>query len=440
MLRRKAIERFRFWLKHKTKQALLVSGARQIGKTYLIRAFAEENYKTFVEFNLVEDTDVRHSFREASSAKDLMFRISVASSLPLEFGKTLIFIDEVQECPEIMTFIKFLVDKGEYDFVLSGSMLGVELENIRSQPVGYLTEVVMYPLDFEEFCWAGGLSDEVVDSAQESFITKKPLPDHLHKRLMDLFHRYLLVGGMPDAVTAFFTGNSLDQVRKAQEDIVAYYIRDITKYAPRERRLVIKNIFDLIPSELSAQNKRFKLSSIKNIKRYSQVDEEFLWLAKANVALPAYNVRAPVSPLLLSENHSLFKLFLSDVGLLSGSFPKASLLGILDEKPARNLGGIYENFVAQELTAQGFDLRYYSGKKTGELDFVVEKSDGSIVAMEVKSGAHYKSHAALDNALAVKEYDIDEAMVFAETNIIDKGSVTYYPVYLVSMLNASSSV
>jgi len=434
MLRRKALNRFEFWKQNKTKQALLVAGARQVGKTFLIRKFAKSNYENVIEFNLVENIKARDSFREASSAEDLILRMSVASPAPLEPRKTVVFIDEVQECPEIMTFIKFLVDKDDYDYILSGSMLGVELEDIRSQPVGYVTEILMYPLDFEEFCWAAGLGEEPIQLAQSCWENNEALPDYLHERLLALFHRYLLVGGMPDAVVAFFETNSLDQVRVVQEGILKYYARDISKYAPKDRRLVIKNIFDLIPSELQEQNRRFRLSSIENVKRYSQVQDEFLWLTQANVALAAYNVRAPISPLLLSENHRLFKLFLSDVGLLASQFPKESFLGLLSGKPAKQLGGIYENFVAQELVAHGFTLRYYTGKKTGELDFVIERKDGTVAALEVKSGARYKSHAALNNAQAVKEFDISEALVFAETNIEQVGSVTYLPIYLASML------
>ena len=434
MLTRKALSRFEFWKNNKTKQALLVTGARQVGKTFLVRAFAKNHYENFVEYNLLENQAARESFSKASSADDLMFRITVATPIALQPNRTLIFIDEVQECPEIVTFIKFLVDKSEYDFILSGSLLGLELENIRSQPVGYLTEILMYPLDFEEFCWAGGLSDDVLQSVKDAFVTKKPLPDFLHERLTDLFHRYLLVGGMPDAVTAFFATNSLDQVRIAQNDIMRFYARDISKYAPKDRRLMIKNILDLIPSELSKQNRRFRLNSIVDVRRFTQVQEEFLWLTKANVALPAYNIKAPISPLLISENHSLFKLFLSDVGLLASRFPKESSLGALDGFPAKNMGGIYENFVAQELTAHGFALRYFASKKVGEIDFIIEKKDGSIFALEVKSGAEYKSHAALNNAMGIREYDISEALVFAETNIEKNPLVVYLPVYLVSML------
>jgi predicted AAA+ superfamily ATPase len=434
MLKRKASESLKLWFKNKSRHALLITGARQVGKTYLARAFAQKHYQKVVEFNLVDNRAARESFRKAVGADDLMLRMSAASPLALESGKTLIFIDEVRECPEIVTFIKFLVDKGEYDYILSGSLLGVELENISSQPVGYITEVRMYPLDFEEFCWANGLTDDIVVMAHGAFINKEVVPDYLHQRMLSLFHRYLLVGGMPDAVETFIQTNSLDQVRVVQENILTYYRHDISKYASKNRRLVIKNIFDLIPRELSSQNKRFRLSSIKNVKRFTQVVEEFLWLTKAGVALAAYSIRAPIAPLLLNENRSLFKLFQSDVGLLTSQFSKEVALGLLDGKPPKGMGGIYENFVAQELNSHGFALRYFTNKKIGEVDFVLERKDGMLIALEVKSGAEYKVHAALNNALAIKEYEISEPYVFAETNIERAGVVTYFPIYLVSSL------
>jgi predicted AAA+ superfamily ATPase len=238
---------------------------------------------------------------------------------------------------------------------------------------------------------------------------------------------------MPDAVVSYRETNTMNQVRVVQNGIVSYYGHDISKYALKDRRLVIKNIYDLIPSELFNQNRRFRLSSIENVKRFTQVQEEFLWLAKANVALPVYNVKAPVSPLLLYESHSLFKLYLSDVGLLTSRYPQRASIGLLDGNTTMNLGGVYENFAAQEFTAHGFDLRYYSGKRIGEIDFVLERKDGNILAMELKSGSGYKTHAALTNALEVPKFDISEAYVLAETNVEQSGDILYMPVYLAAM-------
>ena len=439
MFKRKAADRFTEWYKKNPNKALLVKGARQVGKTYLIKAFAAEHFKNVVIFDMVEDALARESFSSAASADDLFLRMSVAASAPMVAGETVVFIDEVQFCPNVVTYIKYLVQREGYRFILSGSLLGVEVESIDSLPVGYVDTVEMYPMDFEEFCWANGLDEEVWAMAVSCAKSEKELPDYLYNKLLMLFHRYLMVGGMPDAVASFVSSNNIDEVRRVHANIHTLYRYDITKYAPEELRLVIRDIYDLIPSELGSKNKRFKLSSIANVKRFSQVTDHFLWLARAGVALPVYSVSAPTSPLLLSEQRNLFKLFYLDTGMLLSSYPKSVAQGILtgqsDGSPKVNLGAAYEGFVAQELKAHGFALRYFASKKIGELDFLTEDRGGKIAAIEVKSGASFSKHAALDNALAVEDYAIDSAIVFAETNTRKDGQVLYLPIFMAGMLS-----
>ncbi|NMM93291.1 ATP-binding protein [Bifidobacterium oedipodis] len=436
MLRRKALERFRFWKEHKTKQALLVTGARQVGKSTLIRAFAEESYDHVVMFDLVDNMRARDSFAQAQSAQDLELRMSVMSDVDMVPGSTVVIVDEVQECPQIVTFIKYLVDKGNYDFILSGSMLGVALDNIRSIPVGYLTEVRMFPMDFEEFCWANGVPETAFDMLRQCVSQRKPIADYLHNRFADLFKRYLLVGGMPDAVNAFLQSNDIGQVRIIQNDLRRYYREDISKYAPKDRRLVIQNIYDLVPSELLHSGRRFHLGSIEGVKRFTQVQDEFLWLTNAGVALAQYNIAELAHPFLLSENRNKIKLFYSDVGLLTGAYSKEASRDILDDNPSVNLGSTYENFVVQELAAHGFQTRYYQSKAIGEIDAAIERADGTVVVFEVKSGRSYKSHAALDNALASTNCHVDEAYVLYNGNVEASGSIMYIPVYAVGLFSA----
>lgn len=439
MFTRKAYTRFENWYKQSPHKALLVKGARQVGKTYLIKAFAAEYFENVVIFDMVEDAAAKASFASATSADDLFLRMSVAAAAPMVAGKTIIFIDEVQFCPNIVTYIKYLVQRDDYRFVLSGSLLGVEIENIDSLPVGYVDQVEMYPMDFEEFCWANGLDQGVYQLAGSYAKSEEELPDYLYDRLMSLFHRYLMVGGMPDAVAAFVNSSNLDEVRRVHENIHALYRHDITKYAPEELRLVIRDIYDLIPSELGSKNKRFRLSSIADVKRFSQVTDHFLWLARAGVALPVHNVSAPTSPLLLGVQRNLFKLFYLDTGMLLSTYPKSVaqtlLTGQAKDAPKVNLGAAYEGFVAQELKAHEFELRYFTSKKVGELDFVVEDCGGDIAALEVKSGASFTRHAALNNALDVKDYSIDSAIVLAETNVRRDGKVLYLPIFMTGMLS-----
>ncbi|MDO4290160.1 MAG: ATP-binding protein [Eggerthellaceae bacterium] len=435
MLKRKATALFQRWLDAPGDKALLVKGARQVGKSYLVDAFARDNFEHVVKFDLVEDQATCDSLGQATSADDLFLRLSVAASSPLVAHKTVVVIDEVQRCPNILTYMKYLVQRGDYRYVLAGSLLGVQIENIDSLPVGYLTQVEMFPLDFEEFCWACGLAGSVYASAVSLFAQEEPLPDFLYDRLIGLYHRYLMVGGMPDAVNAFLASNNIDEVRTVHAGLHTLYRDDITKYAPPDLRLTIRDIYDLIPSEVGSKNRRFRLSSIADVKRFDQVQDHFLWLTQAGVALAVYNVSAPAAPLLVNVQRSMFKLFYLDAGLLLSSYPKKTYEGLLDGKASMNMGGVYEAAVAQELKAHGFALRYFTSKKVGELDFVVEDASGAVTAIEVKSGAAYRTHAALDNAMQTRGYGIDKAIVFAETNVKREGNVLYAPVFLVGALN-----
>ena len=434
MLRRKAYDKLAFWKKNKTKQGLLVTGARQVGKTFLIREFAKQNYGHCVEINLIENRRAAASLNEAETAQDLLLRISLLANTQLIPGETIIFIDEVQNCKEMVTAIKFLVEQSDYDFVLSGSLLGVELANIRSVPVGYLDTVNMYPLDFEEFLWATGITNEAFERARDSFINRRPLPDFIHESLIKAFYKYLITGGMPEAVDAFCRSSNLQLVRDIQKQIIIQYKKDITQYN-KENALIIKDIYDLMPSELNQKGKRFVVTSIKKSARFGAYETCFVWLANANVALPVYQVSSAEYPLLLYKSPNLFKLFMSDVGLLTSTFIKDTSLDILDRNPDINYGAIFENAVAQDLSAHEVTLYYYNNKEKGEVDFIIETPRGSIVPIEVKSGKSYKRHSALTNLLSVKNSRIPEAFVLTGSNLESSGQVTYLPVYMASFLS-----
>ncbi len=429
-LKRKAYDKILAWKKNPSRRALLIDGARQVGKTYLVREFAKDHYRSFVELNLILNARAAAIFDEPSSPQDILMRISLLANQPMRPGETLVFIDEVQERPEVVTAIKGLVDQGDFDYILSGSLLGVELRDIRSEPVGYLAELMMYPLDFEEFCWASNVSDLVLDLVAVCFKELKPVDSFIHEHLMGLFRRYLIVGGMPDAVSTFFQTNDLGQVRDIQDGIRARYRTDISKYCPEDLKLKAKHAYDLVPSELSNQNKRFILKSLNETARFRTCEDAFIWLTYANVALAAYNVTEPCAPLLLSKERNLFKLFYSDVGLLTSSYLRDVSLEILDSGFDLNFGSTYENAVAQELVAHGFDLYYYNSKKFGELDFVVANRNGKVFPLEVKSGKSYNRHKALSNILKVENYHLDCGYVMGPGNVRQEGGVVYLPVYM----------
>ena len=415
------------------KGALLLSGARQIGKTYSVRRFAEKKFKSFIEINFVDNPDAVGIFSNAKNSSDILLRLSAFVNQPLIKGDTLIFFDEVQLCPEIVTAIKFLVDDGRYRYIMSGSLLGVELNNLRSVPVGYMEFKEMYPLDLEEFMWAVGVNKDVIEALNVSWKEKKLVDDFVHRKMMDVFRLYLIVGGMPAAVMAYKENNNLQDVIASQREIIRLYKKDISQY-DEKRRLKIKEVFDLIPSELNSKSKRFFIKSLNAKARAEMYENEFLWLKDAGVAIPVFNVDEPKLPLKLASSRNLFKFFSNDVGLLACQYSDGIQLKILTGDDAINHGSIYENVVAQELLAHGFDeLYYYNSKKMGEVDFVLEY-DGNVFPIEVKSGKDYSRHRALNNILECHEYNIPQAIVLCNNNIEIKGNVIYVPIYMMMFL------
>jgi len=421
-----------------TKKALLITGARQTGKTYSIRHFGKSHFESLVEINFVEMKDAVPVIATAKNSRDLLLRISSLTTQPLIEGKTLIFFDEVQECPEIVTAIKFLVDEGKYRYIMSGSLLGVELKDLRSEPVGYMDVKEMFPLDMEEFFTAVGLSQMVMDELRDAWENKRPVDEFVHAKLMELFRLYLIVGGMPAAVQKYLDSNNLQEVLAEQQAILRLYKRDIAKY-DKKNKLYLEEIFDLIPSELNAKNKRFILKNLNENAKFSHFKNSFIWLKEAGVALPVYNVEEPVIPLKLSRSRNLFKLFQNDVGLLASQYSNGIQLRLLTDSKSINFGSVYENAVAQELSAHGFDLYYFNSKKQGELDFVIEKN-GAVLPIEVKSGKDYHRHNALSNVMSNQDYQIPEAIVFSNENFRQSDKVMYLPIYMAMFIEKQPPV
>lgn len=419
------------------KKALLISGARQVGKTYAIRKVGKEIFDRVVELNFIEDPSLKALFANPRNAKELLLRLSAYACGNLKKGKTLFFFDEIQECPDIMTAIKFLVDEGSFRYIMSGSLLGVQMKDIRSMPVGYLTEKKMFPLDLEEFATAVGISDMVISHLKECYEKKEAIDEVIHTKMLELVNLYLVIGGMPESVVKYLETNNIHDVRSAQLAIVNMYKKDISKY-DIENKLYIQDIFDLIPSELNAKNKRFILKSLNENAKYERYRNSFLWLADAGVALPTYNVEEPRMPLRLNELRNLFKLFLNDVGLLSSYYPFELSLKIIMGEANINYGAIYENLAAQELAAHGYSLHYFNSKRQGEIDFVVEH-EGVVVPIEIKSGKDFKRHNALSNIMATPDYGIKSAMVISNANVSTSGRITYLPVYMLMFFSPTAS-
>ena len=420
------------WLKRSDK-ALLVTGARQIGKTWLIREeIAKSGYHKF-EVNFIDQPDLVDYLNVKMSANEFLVKLKMIMPEDCKPQETVVFFDEIQKCPEIVTKIKFLVEEGSFKYVMSGSLLGVELKGITSVPVGYLTVLRMYPMDFEEFMIANNVSKTTLEMLKTKFETCQPVDEFIHQKLLSLFFIYLIVGGMPDAVKIYIATKDIREVDKVQRDIVALYKEDFSQYESEDKKLKLISIYDIIPAELNKQNKKFVFTMLNKELKFDRYENSFLWLKDAGVALPVYNVEAPVIPLKASKSSNVFRLFSNDTGLLTSAYPAETKLELINKNSEVNNGAHFENAVAQQLTANGLEPYFCKKKKIGELDVLVEM-DGKVVPIEVKSGKAYKAHKSLDNFMKISDYHIEKAYVLSVANMEQEGSVVYLPIYMCYLL------
>lgn len=424
------------WIKNSNK-ALLITGARQIGKTWLIRDEIEKSGYTKFEINFIDQPDMVHYLDAEMSADEFLVKLRMIMPEDCKHHETIVFFDEIQKCPEIVTKIKFLVDEGSFKYVMSGSLLGVELKGIASAPVGYLSVLRMYPMDFEEFMIANHVSKATLEMLKDKFETVQPVDEFIHQKLLALFFVYLIVGGMPDAVKTYIATKDIREVDKIQRDIVTQYKEDFSQYESEDKKLKLISIYDIIPAELNKQNKKFVFTMLDKELKFDRYENSFLWLKDAGVALPVYNVEAPVIPLLASKSSNVFRLFSSDIGLLTSAYPAATKIELINKNGEVNNGAHFENAVAQQLLCNGFELYFCKKKNIGELDFLIEM-DGKVVPIEVKSGKAYKTHKALDHFMNVSDYHIEKAFVFSTGNVEKEGKVTYLPIYMCYLVKEQS--
>ena len=420
------------WLK-RSDEALLVTGARQIGKTWLIREeIAKSGYRKF-EVNFIDQPDLVDYLNVKMSANEFLVKLKMIMPEDCKPQETVVFFDEIQKCPEIVTKIKFLVEEGSFKYVMSGSLLGVELKGITSVPVGYLTVLRMYPMDFEEFMIANNVSKTTLEMLKAKFETCQPVDEFIHQKLLSLFFIYLIVGGMPDAVKIYIATKDIREVDKVQRDIVALYKEDFSQYESEDKKLKLISIYDIIPAELNKQNKKFVFTMLNKELKFDRYENSFLWLKDAGVALPVYNVEAPVIPLKASKSSNVFRLFSNDTGLLTSAYPAETKLELINKNSEVNNGAHFENAAAQQLTANGLEPYFCKKKNIGELDVLVEM-DGKVVPIEVKSGKAYKAHKSLDNFMKISDYHIEKAYVLSVANMEQEGSVVYLPIYMCYLL------
>lgn len=430
MLERKIYARLKEWKAEKQKKALCIIGARQIGKTTIIEQFGRENYENFVEINFITEVEAYRIFEGNLDADTIIQNLTAFKMQQMEPGKTLVFFDEIQECPNARAAIKFLVEDGRFDYIESGSVLGVKYHDVKSYPVGFEEIYYMYPMSFEEFALANGVQASTFSLLKECFEKSRPVSDAVHSTMLKLFYTYIVVGGMPDVVQTYVVTHDIGQVVRVQRDILELYRLDISKYSTGSDRVKIQAIFDSIPSQLNDKNRRFFLNRIDENGRQNRYENAFLWLSDAGVALPSYNVTEPQPPLQLNEKRSIFKLFLNDTGLLCAACMQNIQFDILQGDMEVNMGSILENVFAQSLKNAGFSLHYYDSKKMGETDFVVQNGM-EIDLLEIKSGNDYRKHPALHRVSSVPGWKFGRKIVFCKGNVEYHDGVEYLPWYMV---------
>ena len=440
MLERKFTQCLERFLTEEHHKILLVNGARQIGKSYIIRHVGRKMFRHFVEINLKEDKEGMRVFADVHTTGDLYMRLSNYNRKPLgDNSDTLVFLDEIQSYPHLMTLLKFLNQESRYRFIASGSQLGVALSQTPSVPLGSVTIEQMYPLDFEEFLWATGVGKEWIESIRERFLRQEALDESTHNLILQRFQHYLLVGGLPEAINKYLSDRNISRVRQTHRDIHNLYRIDASQYDD-DHRLKIRKIYDLIPSNLENKKKRIVYKDIegKTGKTFSDYADEFEYLTNSGVALEVSAISNPRFPLVESEQKRLVKLYLNDVGLLTSLLYGLNVNAVLQDTRSINLGTVYESVVAQELLAHGFKLHYYDNKKTGEVDFLIDDYDHlTVLPIEVKSGKDYTQHSALSKFLGTPDYGIDCAIVFSNERLVfKKKGTTYLPIYYCMFLQS----
>ncbi len=432
-------------LQSNSNKILIVDGARQIGKSFIIRHVGQKLYKNYIEINMEEDKLGNKIFAEAKTVNDFYLALSVMAGDRMKAkSDTLVFIDEIQAYDHLLTLLKFLNEDDKFTFIASGSLLGVTLTTTSSIPLGSIQIKHMYPIDFEEFLIANGIGKLVLETMRNCFDELKSLPDTLHSRILDLFKKYLIVGGLPDAVKMFVEKQNVMLIREIQNDIYTLYGVDVAKYEITHSKLRIQRIYKMIPSNLENKKKRMVATDIEGKigKRMADYENEFDYLISAGVALDVKAISTPSYPLIENSGKNLLKLYLNDVGLLTSLYFKNNITAIMQDVKSVNLGSVYETVVAQELKAHGFNLYYYDNKKNGEVDYLIDDANHlSVMPLEIKSGKDYYIHSALNKFLENRDYNINRAFVLSnEQKIIQKSGIVYMPIYNIMFFNPGTDV
>jgi uncharacterized protein len=434
MLFRKVKSYIKNHLESNSNKVLVIDGARQVGKTFIIREIGKELFENYIEINLLEDSMNTKLFKDINSVEDFYIRLSTFAGDKMKAkDNTLVFLDEIQEYPYLLTFLKFLKNDNRFNYIASGSLLGVTLGKTVSIPIGSIEIKRMYPLDFEEFLIANGFGNLAIDSLRDKYKKNESLDEGMHNKVLDLFKKFIIVGGLPDSVNEYIESKNVYKVHKIQSDIHDLYISDASKY-DRANRLKIKRVYEMIPSNLENKKKRVVMKDIENKKgkRFNDYEDEFDYIINSGIALEVKAISNPKFPLIESEGKNLLKLYLNDVGILSNILYRTNIMALINNQESINLGSVYESVVASELISHSHKLFYYDNKTKGEVDFLIDNYENlTVLPIEVKSGKDYNIHSALSKFVGTSDYGIKKAIVLSnEREIKHKSNITYLPIYL----------
>ena len=438
MFKRKIQEELQQYYEDKNNsKILIVYGARQVGKSYIIRETAKASFKHYAEIDLKDDYEGDKLFANIKTAKDFYLQVGSMFGGLNSYDDTIIFLDEIQFYPNLMTLLKPLCKEKRYRFIVSGSLLGVTLQH-SFIPMGSIKEKRMFPMDFEEFLWANDYGQETIDYLHDCFINLKPISDSIHQYTLRLFQDYLLSGGLPDAVIQYVLNRNVIEMRRVHDEIFGFYKDDCSKY-DSEHKLKIRKIYDLLSSNMANKVKRIQFKSIEgkddsNLEKY---EDEFDYLFDSGIALPSRAVSNPVFPLTESRSKNLLKVYYNDVGLLTNVLYKNRIDAVLNRDSGVNLGSVYETVTAMELIAHGHELYYFDSKKVGEVDFLINNYDAlSILPVEIKSGKDQNNFRAIPKLVKPDgNYKLPMGYIFGNENIVKKEeNLITYPIYLIMFI------
>ena len=437
MLERKITTKLLEWKKEEKKPCLLIRGARQVGKTFIIDDFAKKHYKNYIYINFELSPEYKEIFSGNLDIRTLKMKLEVTfPDKKIEPTETILFLDEIQSCPNARTALKSFALDGTIDVISSGSLLGLYYKEVTSYPVGYERVIDLYPLDFEEFLWGIGIKKETIDILRESFNAKKTVDDYILKQISEQFKMYMLVGGMPNIVEEYIKTSSLANVLIMQRAIVENYMLDVVKFAKVNEKQKIINTFNSIPMQLSKKNKKFLYSNITEDdentgeRKYASAIE---WLKDAGIINFCYNLSEPAAPLISNIRLNSFKIYMRDTGLLISMLEEGTQKAILNDDIYINQGAILENVVASEIATRYNKLMYFERKSKLEIDFILNLG-GKVTAIEVKSGNNKQAKSL--NSILANYKTVTRYMKFEkDCNVyVDEKNIEHYPLFMIMFL------